>query len=175
MSLSFNRRSMMFCATAGLVSHTALPSGAATPKPAPEFVGLENWLNSEPLKIQDLRGKTVLVDFWTFGCANCISTLPHLKSWYSEMSDQGLEIIGIHTPEFAFERELDGLKKAITRFEIPYPVVQDNKYQTWQAYTVRYWPTSVLVGRDGNIIMYHEGSAKLDAFGDKIRAALRGS
>lgn len=149
------------------------PARAAGPdETAPEFAGLENWINSSPLTIASLRGRVVLVDFWTFGCSNCVNTLPFMVKWHTEMAPRGLTIIGVHTPEFPFERELSGLQKAIKRHGIEYPVAQDNSYQTWLAYETRYWPTSVIVDRAGRIVKYHEGDQGLETLGDDISRQL---
>ncbi|WP_197055991.1 redoxin family protein [Paracoccus halophilus] len=139
---------------------------------APEFTGLENWINSEPLSMAGLRGRVVLVDFWTFGCSNCVATLPFLTAWHAEMAEKGLTIVGVHTPEFPFERDLGALEKAVGRHGIEYPVSQDNSYATWLAYEVRYWPTSVIVDRDGKIFKYHEGDRGMEKLGDELRAML---
>lgn len=169
---NLNRRHFLKTAAAGIATQGATSASAGVGDPAPEFVGLENWLNSDTLTLSALRGKVVLVDFWTFGCSNCISTLPHLKSWHTEFSADEFVLVGVHTPEYAYERELEGLKDALARYEITYPVAQDNRYKTWLAYEVRYWPTSVLINREGEVLSYHEGSSGLDDFAGKIRAAL---
>src|SRR3982074_2776203 len=109
---------------AALLSLMAATSGAATAATptAPEFTGIEKWLNSEPLTLQQLRGKVVLVDFWTYTCINCINTLPYVKNWHQKYKDQGLAVVGVHTPEFPFERSTDNVKTAIKRFDIRFPV-----------------------------------------------------
>ena len=101
---------------------------------APNFVGIKTWLNSAPLNIAELRGKVVLVDFWTYGCYNCVNTLPHVTRLYDTYKDKGLVVVGIHTPEFAFEKSTDAVLAAIKRHGIRYPVAQDNEYATWNAY-----------------------------------------
>lgn len=147
---------------------------AGSGDPAPELAGLENWINSDPLTIAGLRGRVVLVDFWTYGCANCVNTLPSMVRWHDELAPKGLTILGVHTPEFPFERELSGLQRAIAQHGIRYPVAQDNGYRTWRAYETRYWPTSVLVDRSGRIVTYHEGDQGLDALGAEIRKQVEG-
>ena len=148
------------------------PARAGRGDPAPEFTGLANWINSPELTMAGLRDKLVLVDFWTFGCSNCVATLPYLTAWHDELSPKGLVIVGVHTPEFPFERDLDQLQRAVGRHGITYPVAQDNSYATWLAYEVRYWPTSVIVGRDGVVVKYHEGDQGMEALGDDLRAML---
>jgi cytochrome c biogenesis protein CcdA/thiol-disulfide isomerase/thioredoxin len=130
---------------------------AANGTPAPELAGIEAWLNSEPLRLGELRGKVVLLDFWTFGCVNCIRTLPHLRSWHERYAAQGLVVIGVHTPEFAHERPLPALRDAVARHGLRYPIAQDNAYRSWNAYGVRYWPAQILIGRDGRIAWRHYG------------------
>lgn len=95
---------------------------------APELTGTQAWINSEPLKIHDLRGKVVLIDFWTYTCINCIRTLPYLKIWHSKYADDGLVIIGVHSPEFQFEHELENVQQAVADYGINWPVVQDNDF-----------------------------------------------
>ncbi|MEK6935147.1 MAG: redoxin domain-containing protein, partial [Nanoarchaeota archaeon] len=108
---------------------------------APELVGISGYLNTEEgLKISDLKGKVVLIDFWTYSCINCLRTLPHIKEWYSKYKDKGLVIIGVHTPEFEFEKKYDNVKMAIEDNKIEYPVIQDNDYATWTSFKNRYWP-----------------------------------
>lgn len=124
---------------------------------APEFVGISKWLNSEPLSLSQLQGKVVLVDFWTYSCINCIRTLPHIVEWHEKYKDQGLVIIGVHTPEFAFEKETANVTKALQQFNITYPVAQDNDYATWSAYHNRYWPAKYLVNQEGEIVYTHFG------------------
>ena len=124
---------------------------------APNFKIIENWINSEPLNIEDLNGKVVLVDFWTYTCINCIRTLPYLKSWDEKYRDKGLVIVGVHTPEFNFERKYENVLKAVTDYKIKYPVAQDNGYATWNAYQNRYWPHKYLVDIDGFIVYDHIG------------------
>ncbi len=125
--------------------------------PAPE---LENdvWLNTEaPLRLSDLRGKVVLLEMWTFGCYNCKNVIPSLKDWHFKYQDQGLVVIGNHYPEFSYEADLDNLKEAIVRLDIPYAVAQDNDRQTWGAYNNRYWPTLYLIDKQGNLRYSHIG------------------
>lgn len=139
---------------------------------APEFAGIEKWLNTEPLTMQNLRGKVVLVDFWTFDCINCINTLPYVKSWHDKYKDQGLVIVGVHTPEFLHERSTDNVKAAMKRFDIRYPVAQDNRYATWSAYNNRYWPATYLINKKGQIVYKHFGEGKYQETEAAIRTLL---
>jgi cytochrome c biogenesis protein CcdA/thiol-disulfide isomerase/thioredoxin len=109
------------------------------------------WINSAPLTLQQLRGKVVLVDFWTYSCINCLRTLPHLKAWYATYHKEGLDIIGVHTPEFAFEHVTSNVRAAVKRLGVTWPVVQDNRYQTWDNYANQYWPAEYLIDRTGHI------------------------
>ncbi|KDB06680.1 Redoxin domain protein [Burkholderia sp. lig30] len=133
---------------------------AATPasgNTAPEFTGIDTWLNSEPLTMQRLRGKVVLIDFWTYSCINCIHTLPYVKSWYEKYRNQGLVVVGVHTPEYPIERDTDNVRTAISRFGIRYPVAQDNQYATWNAYGNQYWPAFYLIDRHGRVVYSRVG------------------
>ncbi len=125
--------------------------------PAPKFAGLTNWINSTPLTIGELKGKVVLIDFWTYSCINCIRTLPYLTNWHDKYKDKGLIIIGIHTPEFEFEKEVDHVKKATERFHLLYPVALDNGYKTWQAFGNHYWPAHYLIDQKGIVRQVHFG------------------
>ena len=118
---------------------------AAAQDAAPNFAGISNWFNSAPLNLADLRGKVVLVDFWTYGCVNCVNTLPHITELYAKYRDRGLVVVGVHTPEFPFERSASNVQAALKRHGITYPVAQDNEQQTWNAYRNQYWPAQYIV------------------------------
>jgi len=136
----------------------AIMTGAlAHAAPAPEFAGIDNWINSAPLTVQGLRGKVVLVDFWTYDCINCQHVLPYVKDWHRKYKDQGLVVVGVHTPEYGFERNLNNLKGAVQRNAITFPVAQDNRYATWNAYDNRFWPAFYLVDKRGEIVYSHFG------------------
>ena len=141
---------------------------------APEFDGIAQWLNvPAPLSILKLRGKIVLVDFWTYTCINCVRTLPHLTTWYERYKKDGLVIVGVHTPEFAFERETQNVKNAIKQFNITYPVVQDNDYKTWGIYQNQYWPAEYLIDAKGHIRRTHFGEGGYDHMEEAIRVLLK--
>jgi len=130
---------------------------------APEFVGIYKWLNTEkPLTMAALRGKVVLVDFWTYTCINCIRTLPFVTSWYEKYKDKGFVVIGVHTPEFEFEKKTENVENAIKQYSIHYPVPQDNDYATWNAYSNQYWPAEYLIDAQGNIRRTHFGEGEYD-------------
>ncbi|MCY4086167.1 MAG: cytochrome c biogenesis protein DipZ [Actinomycetia bacterium] len=140
--------------------------------PAPEFTGLEGWINSGPFTLEGLRGNVVLIDFWTYSCVNCIRTLPHLKRWHDRYADEGLVIVGVHTPEFAFERERDNVEEAVEGFEIAYPVALDPDFGTWRAWGNRYWPAKYFIDRDGNVRFAHFGEGHYEESELVIRALL---
>ncbi len=124
----------------------------------PEFVGIESWINSSsPLTKADLQGKVVLVDFWTYSCVNCLRTLPHLMGWHQNYSQRGLVIVGVHSPEFEFEKERANVEAAVKRHGIEYPIALDNKMKTWQAYRNHYWPAHYFIDRRGKIRYHHFG------------------
>jgi thiol-disulfide isomerase/thioredoxin len=139
---------------------------------APDFTGGGTWINSQPLTIASLKGKVVLVDFWTFSCINCIRTLPYTTKWYNEYNQDGLVVIGVHTPEFAFEQNTDNVKNAVAQFGIKYPVVQDNVYGIWNAYKNEYWPAEYLINQQGEIVEEHFGEGNYTETEDNIRALL---
>lgn len=140
--------------------------------PAPELTNTI-WLNvDEPLRLADLHGRVVLLEMWTFGCINCRNVMPSLKEWHSRYKDQGLVIIGNHYPEFSFEADLENVKDAIERYEIEYPVAQDNEGATWQAYQNRYWPTLYLIDKQGHIRYVHIGEGRYQETEENIKALL---
>lgn len=135
-----------------------LEQKAKTYSRAKEIVSPSGFLNSNPFTIANLIGeKIILVDFWTYSCINCQRTLPYLNAWYQKYKDKGLEIVGIHTPEFEFEKKQANVQAAITKYGIEYPVVQDNDYATWSAYGNRYWPRKYIIDIDGFIVFDHIG------------------
>jgi thiol-disulfide isomerase/thioredoxin len=142
-----------------------------TPTLAPEIAPGLTWLNSEPRTLASLKGKVVLVNFWTFACINCQRTLPHVKDLYAKYHDKGFEIVGIHTPEFDYEKELDNIKKAVKDEGITWPVVQDNNFVTWKKYKNIYWPAFYYLDKSGNIRHFHAGEGKY-ANQDAVVAAL---
>jgi thiol-disulfide isomerase/thioredoxin len=139
---------------------------------APEFTGIEKWLNSDPVLMAELKGKVVLVDFWTYSCINCIRTLPYITKWHDTYKDQGLVVVGVHTPEFAFEKVTSNVENAIKRFKINYPVAQDNNYRTWSAYSNQFWPAEYLIDREGKIVYTHFGEGKYEVTENAIRQLL---
>ena len=139
---------------------------------APDFQGDGPWLNSRPLSLAGLRGRVVLVDFWTYTCINCIRTLPYLKAWDERYRSRGLTIVGVHTPEFTFERETANVERAIGRQELRYPVLQDNEYATWNAWGNQYWPAKYMIDARGRVRYVHFGEGDYEETEDAIRALL---
>jgi cytochrome c biogenesis protein CcdA/thiol-disulfide isomerase/thioredoxin len=142
------------------------------PYPAPPLVVGGAWMNSPPLTIEGLKGKVVLIDFWTYSCINCLRTLPYITAWDRKYRDKGLVIIGVHAPEFAFEKKPENVREAIARYGIRYPVMQDNDLATWENYDNRYWPAHYLIDRDGNVVYTHFGEGEYDTTENNIRVLL---
>ena len=159
-------------AAATLVGASAGANAATAPFDAPEFSGITQWLNSEALTLKQLRGKVILVDFWTYDCINCINTLSHVVQWHDKYKDKGLVVIGVHTPEYAFERKTENVRTALKRFDIRYPVAQDNRYATWNAYNNRYWPAFYLVNKKGQVVYTHFGEGQYEQTEAKIQQLL---
>ena len=134
-----------------------LPVGGQLGNRAPEFVRLANWINSGPLTMDGLQGQVVLVDFWTYTCINCINTMPALRKWHAKYADAGLVIVGVHSPEFAFERDYDNVVEHTIKYGLEYPVAQDNDFATWKAFNNRYWPAEYLIDQYGVIRYRHFG------------------
>ncbi len=126
-------------------------------KKAPDFSKITGYINTKPINLKDLKGKVVLVDFWTYSCINCIRTIPYLVDWNEKYADKGLVIVGVHTPEFEFEKNIDNVKAAVQKYGIKYPVLQDNDKGTWDAYQNRYWPRKYLIDNEGYIRYDHIG------------------
>jgi thiol-disulfide isomerase/thioredoxin len=144
---------------------------AAAQGSAPDFAGISTWFNSAPLTLANLRGKVVLVDFWTYGCVNCVNTLPHVTQLYAKYRERGLVVVGVHTPEFAFERSASNVQAALKRHGISYPVAQDNASQTWNAYGNQYWPAQYIIDQNGKIVFQHDGEGQYEQM-DRIIARL---
>jgi thiol-disulfide isomerase/thioredoxin len=128
----------------------------------PSLGGATGWLNSEPLSTDELRGRVVVVDFWTLTCINWLRTEPYVRAWSQAYRDDGLVVIGVHTPEFSFERELEGVRQATRERAIDYPVALDNDYEVWNAFDNHYWPALYFVDRDGVIRDQHFGEGRYE-------------
>ena len=127
-----------------------------------------------PLRLADLRGKVVLVDFWTYGCVNCVNTLPHVTALYEKYRERGLVIVGVHTPEFPFERSAGNVQAALKRHGITYPVAQDNDSATWNAWRNQYWPAQYIVDQNGRVVFQHAGEGQYEEI-DRTIARLLGA
>ncbi len=175
--------------TAAAGSTSAAPTSAPAPEPTPSPVPVKTrrtgdepvapelrdtgaWINSEPFTLESRHGEVVLVDFWTFSCVNCIRTLPYLKSWHEKYADSGLVILGVHAPEFEFEKVLGNVQEAVEEFGLLYPIVQDNDFGTWRAFRNRYWPAKYLIDQDGYIRYAHFGEGRYDETEQWIRDLL---
>jgi thiol-disulfide isomerase/thioredoxin len=139
---------------------------------APDFSKITGYINTAPVKLVDLNGKVVLVHFWTYTCINCMHTIPYLNKWYQNYAEKGLVIIGIHTPEFEFEKNTDNVKQAVKDYQIEYPVLQDNSYATWKAYQNKYWPRDYLIDTQGFIRYDHIGEGGYDETEKAIQSLL---
>jgi cytochrome c biogenesis protein CcdA/thiol-disulfide isomerase/thioredoxin len=139
-----------------------LPDLGSKQAPNPTFIGATNWLNSAPLTLDALKGKVILIDFWTYTCINCIRTLPYVTSWYEKYKDKGLVVIGVHTPEFEFEKKTENVAIAMKDYKINYPVVQDNDYKIWRSYDNQYWPAEYIIDSKGQIRHTHFGEGQYD-------------
>ncbi len=179
-------------ATSALTAATGVPTpvtSAPTPPPtpqvvvgqlpelpvigtAPEFTGITAWLNSEVLTMDELRGRPVLIDFWTFGCINCIRTLPHVRAWHDAYAPHGLVIVGVHTPEFRHEYEEANVRESLPARGVIWPVAMDNGYKTWRAYQNRFWPHKFLIDQEGQIRYHHIGEGAYQETEKAIRALL---
>ncbi|RMX21070.1 cytochrome c biogenesis protein DipZ [Legionella jordanis] len=166
---------------------TALTTGTATttiktanyledalwiPYKAPPIEGIEAWINSKPLQLSQLEGKVVLIDFWTYSCINCLRTLPYLKGWYQKYQKDGLIVIGVHSPEFDFERKATNVEQAVKRYGITYPVALDNQFVTWRNYKNNYWPAHYLIDKNGKVVYEHFGEGDYDITENNIRYLL---
>ena len=150
----------------------SLVHGLPAPYPAPQIAGIVSWINSPPLKLDQLKGKVVLIDFWTYSCINCVRTLPYLKKWDETYRDKGLVVIGIHSPEFAFERKLGNVQDAVKRHHIQYAVALDNDFRTWMNFQNHYWPAHYLIDQEGKVVYTHFGEGDYDITEFNIRFLL---
>ena len=147
-------------------------SAACTTFPAPEFKGINGWINSEPLKLEELRGKVILIDFWTYTCVNCIRTFPYLKQWNDKYADDGLVIVGVHSPEFEFEKDPLNVLKATQNLGITWAVAQDNDFKTWDKWGNKFWPAKYLIDKNGTVQYNHFGEGQYDKTESRIRELL---
>lgn len=158
------------------VSHTGSDAGGADKLPIegylPSLSGAVSWLNSPPLTRDGLRGKVVLIDFWTYSCINCLRALPYVKGWYEKYKDHGLVVIGVHTPEFAFEKDPGNVQRAVHDLGVTYPVALDSNYTIWRAFENQYWPAHYFIDAQGRIRNHHFGEGDYQESENAIRELL---
>ncbi len=156
-------------------SYPTMEQKQAKYKKVPELSSIDGYVNTDgkPITLAELKGKVVLLDIWTYSCINCQRTLPYINDWYAKYKDQGLVVVGLHTPEFAFERIQSNVEKAVERFGIKYPVVLDNDYSTWNALGNQFWPRKYLVDIDGYIVYDHIGEGNYEETEKAIQSALK--
>jgi cytochrome c biogenesis protein CcdA/thiol-disulfide isomerase/thioredoxin len=155
-----------------MMSSTA-PGAKAGPQMMPELTGAVAWINSPPLTADQLKGHVVLVDFWTYSCINCLRSIPYVRAWAERYKDSGLIVIGVHTPEFAFEKDADNVRRAVSELKITYPVPLDNDYKIWKAFNNSYWPADYMVDATGHIRFHHFGEGKYDETEQQIQTLLK--
>jgi cytochrome c biogenesis protein CcdA/thiol-disulfide isomerase/thioredoxin len=155
-----------------MMSSTA-PGAAAGPQIMPDLAGAIAWINSPPLNRDQLKGHVVLVDFWTYSCINCLRSIPYVRAWAEKYKESGLIVIGVHTPEFAFEKDLDNVRRAVSELKIAYPVALDNDYKIWKAFSNSYWPADYLIDATGHIRFHHFGEGKYDESEQQIQQLLK--
>lgn len=158
--------------TKNVIATGAITDGLEKTYEAPPLDGASEWLNSKPLTMTGLKGKVVLVDFWTYSCVNCIRTLPHIKDWYAKYHDKGFVVIGVHAPEFAFEGQRENVERAIAKYGIGYPVAMDNDFKIWRGFNNRFWPAHYLINREGLVVYTHFGEGNYDITENNIRYLL---
>ena len=156
-------------ALADIKTDMLIPAGSAPVAPA---FAEGKWINSDPFTIEKLRGRVLLVEFWTFGCYNCRNTLPSVKEWDQQFRDRGLTIIGVHTPELSEEYDLDNLRREVPSLGIKYAVVTDNDYKTWKAYNLEAWPTIFVIDKQGRIRWQHVGEGRYEETESVIKELL---
>jgi thiol-disulfide isomerase/thioredoxin len=139
----------------------------------PEFKGATAWLNSDPLTAAQLRGKVVLVDIWTFDCINCLHALPYVRAWAEKYRDEGLVVVGVHSPEFAFERKLDNVKRAVRELGLTFPIAVDNDFAIWRAFNNQYWPAQYFVDARGRVRYHKFGEGDYERSEQVIRQLLQ--
>ena len=151
---------VVLCAAAGVRAQE--PPSIVGSSPLPGLAGATGWLNSKPLTAKDLKGKVVVIDFWTYSCINCLRSVPYVRAWAEKYKDQGLVVIGVHTPEFDFEKDPANVQKAISKFGITYPVALDSNQKIWNAFHNDYWPAHYFIDANGKVRFEHFGEGKYD-------------
>jgi thiol-disulfide isomerase/thioredoxin len=162
----------LFLAAPSSHSYLLNPDQSLIGKPAPELVSDGVWLNSTPLKLADLRGKVVVLHFWTFACYNCRNTIPYVKAWHEKFKSQSVSFIGIHTPEFEREKNVENVKRELLSLGVAYSVVTDNDFRLWNLYKQEYWPCVYLVDKKGVVRYIHIGEGAYSQTESQISALL---
>ena len=152
--------------------HAAVPKELPVLGPMPPLSGASGWLQSRPLSVAELRGKVVLVEFWTFGCVNCQRALPSVRTWAKRYRDEGLVVVGVHAPEFAAERERVQVERAVAQLGLDFPIAMDNDFAIWKAWSNQYWPSLYLVDAQGRVRWRHIGEGAYDETEQAIRQLL---
>jgi len=147
-------------------------STQSSPRTSDELSGAVDWLNSPPLTIEGLKGKVVVIDFWTYSCINCLRSIPYVKAWAEKYKDHGLVVIGVHTPEFAFERNINNVRAAVSDLKIEYPVAIDNDYKIWRSFDNKYWPAHYFIDAKGRTRFHHFGEGEYDQSEQVIQGLL---
>jgi len=160
---------LLLAAGTALAQH---PEDAFVGQKAPELKAGDAWINSQPLKLEQLRGKVVLIDFWAFDCPFCAQAMPHIKEMYEKYGKDGLVVIGVHVPRIDYEKEIPKIKDAVAKIGIKYPVVVDNKYQIWSDYLCNTWPSHFIVDQEGVIQLSHSGTERYEDTEKVIRKLL---
>jgi len=143
--------------------------------PAPDLVGLTNWINSDKISsLSELRGQVVLIDFWTYACINCRRTLPHVQALYERYQDEGFVVLGLHAPEFSYERKIENVRTEVLKHGLTYPIAQDNDFATWRNYNNRYWPAHYLIDKEGSIRYTHFGEGAYQEMDQWVAKLLAG-
>lgn len=154
------------------ISKFAVAGTLKQPIDAPEFKQISNWINSKALVMSEQRSNVVLVEFWAYECINCFHAMPYTKGWYKKYKDQGLVVVGVHTPEYPEEYSSENVTKAISKYGIEFPVAQDNEYATWRAYGNQFWPALYLINKKGKIVYRHFGEGNYNETETVIRQLL---
>jgi thiol-disulfide isomerase/thioredoxin len=163
---------ILTAAVASPAPPTVLPAPLPLEGRLPELSGATTWLNSPPLSSDALRGKVVLIDFWTFACINCQRALPYVRAWAEKYKDQGLIVIGVHAPEFAFERKVDNVKRAAGELGLHFPIAIDNDFAIWRSFNNQYWPANYFIDAQGRIRFHHFGEGEYERSEQVIRQLL---
>ena len=146
--------------------------GVLTPYKAPALTGIEGWINSKPLTLSQLKGKVVLIDFWSYACPHCANAMPHINAIYNKYASKGLVVIGVHSPQYERQQDISKVKKAVQEFNITFPVAIDNQFSTWNQYQNRYWPSLYLIDKNGYVVYQHFGEGEYDVLENNIRFLL---